>query len=158
MTWFLYEVAMQAIIIAVHVTNSTRPPYLDITSTRITMDFTTDGWFYSRSAFTSVICVNGSVISPRPEWVLRCLSITFSLIPRADRVILISTKNIINENIISRDRISAQISAISWWIQNIMRICVRKKRSVISTSVYRIFIRCHIFVLHISVTATSNCR
>jgi len=79
-------------------------------------------------------CAIGSVISPRPQWVLPCLSVTLSniislnlpsrfciidVIPRADWVI-------ITENIIRRLRIRAKISTASRRLQNIMWICVRK--------------------------------
>ena len=43
------------------------------------MDSTPDGRFYSRSASTSVTTwAMGSVISPRPQWILPCFSVTLS--------------------------------------------------------------------------------
>ena len=119
--------------------------------------------FYSRSTFTSVItCAIGSVINPSPQLVLRCLIVTLSnivslliyptafvlfCIPRADRV---------TENIISRNGIPAQISTVNRRLQNILRMCVRNITFLVPTSIRRTFVRCHTFVLQVSVTATLN--
>jgi len=73
---------MQTKRIAAYVANSTRLPFWDVIDTCIPMDSAPDGWFYSRSASTSLTtCSIGFVISPRPQWVLPCLSnITYLLI------------------------------------------------------------------------------
>ena len=64
-----------------YVANSTRLPYLDVSGTCISMDSIPYGWFYLRSAFTSVTtCAIGSVVSPRPQRVLPTLCVTLSYI------------------------------------------------------------------------------
>jgi len=132
------------------------------------MDFTLDGLFYLRSSSTSVTThVIPSVNSLRPQRALPCLNVTLSniistliypaafciinVIPRADRVI--ST-----ENIISRNKIGAQISTASLWLLNILRICVCNITYRHPHFYLQTFVRCHTFVLQVSVTVTSGCR